>query len=165
MTLTGEQARSSLGHHLLDTHRKPVGVVDGIYFDDDTGDLTWVAFSTPVLIWRDAFVPAEFVTPDGKELQAPVDPAMLLEMPRIKPRDGMLSGAQVARLHDFFGTFTGTHLTGAHEGAPVRPGPPPGPDPHTLFRGRIHETAFGTGTPGPNEPHDVTLLGTGNSAP
>ncbi|GAA3596908.1 hypothetical protein GCM10022223_10210 [Kineosporia mesophila] len=165
MTLTGEEVRTYVGLTVFDATEMMVGKADGIWFDDATGVPAWMSFSTSFFVERDAFVPAARITPFARGLLVPLVRDDIRNMPRIKPRDHALSGVQVARLHEFFGTFAGEHLTSAHEGAPQFPQPSTVPDPHTLFKGRAHETAFGTGTPGPNEPHDVTLQGTGNHAP
>jgi hypothetical protein len=165
MTLTSEEVRTYVGRTVFDFDHEMVGAVDAIYFCDSTGVPVWLSFTTDFFAERDAFVPAAQITPFGQGLSIPLGLDLIRAMPRIKPRNGALSSAQVARLHEFFGTFSGQHFASAHEGAPKFPERNPVPDPHSLFRGRSHETAFGTGTPGPNEPHDVTLQGTGNHAP
>ncbi|GAB3252539.1 hypothetical protein [Kineosporia babensis] len=165
MTLTGEEARKYLGRTVFDSEHEMLGEVDGIYFSDVTGEPDWVSFHTDFFAERDAFVPASQIIPFAEGISIPLPRNMIREMPRIKPRGGALSSAQVARLHEFFGTFSGQHFASAHEGAPQYRDIHAIPDPRTQFKGRAHETAFGTGIPGPNEPHDVTLQGTGNSAP
>ncbi|GAB6897399.1 PRC-barrel domain-containing protein [Kineosporia succinea] len=165
MTLTGEEARKYLGRTVFDADHVLVGQVDGIYFNDATGTPDWVAFHTDFFAERDAFVPSAQIIPFAEGLSIPLGRDVIMLMPRIKPRDHALSSAQVARLHEFFGTFSGEHFTSAHEGAPMFPQRNLVPDPRSRFSGRSHETAFGTGAPGPNEPHDVTLQGTGNHAP
>lgn len=165
MTLTGEAARKYVGLTVFDSDHEMVGQVDGIYFSDATGEPAWVSFHTDFFAERDAFVPAAQITPFGQGISVPLDRDTIRSMPRIKPRDGALSSAQVARLHEFFGTFSGQHFASAHEGAPQFADISDIPDPRASFSGRSHETAFGTGRAGPGEPHDVTLQGTGNPAP
>ncbi|GLY16288.1 hypothetical protein Kisp01_33030 [Kineosporia sp. NBRC 101677] len=165
MTLTGEQVRKYVGRAVFDADHEMVGEVDAVYFSDDTGEPAWVSFHTDFFAERDAFVPATQIVPTGEGVSIPLPRDVIRSMPRIKPRDGALSSAQVARLHEFFGTFSGQHFASAHEGAPKFADISHIPDPRQSFKGRAHETAFGTGIAGPNEPHDVTLQGTGNSAP
>lgn len=165
MTLISEEVRKYVGRTVFDSDHEMVGAVDGIYFSDATGEPVWVSFSTDFFAERDAFVPAAQITPFAQGLSIPLDRDTIRHMPRIKPRGGALSSAQVARLHEFFGTFSGQHFASAHEGAPKFADIRGIPDPRASFKGRSHETAFGTGIAGPNEPHDVTLQGTGNSAP
>lgn len=90
---------------------------------------------------------------------------VLDNQPHIEPRDGALSSAQVARLHEFFHTFDGhSRITTATEGELASAATQ---EDHAgvPFTGRGHEPAFGTGEVAPGEPHDVTLQGTGNPAP
>jgi len=165
MTLTSEEVRTYVGRTVFDSDHEMVGQADHVYFCDSTGIPAWLSFACDFFAERDAFVPAAQITPFSQGLSIPLDRALIRTMPRIKPRGGALSSAQVARLHEFFGTFSGEHFASAHEGAPRFADVGDAPDPHSLFRGRSHETVFGTGTPGPNEPHDITLQGTGNMAP
>lgn len=115
MTLTSEQARTYVGRAVFDFDHEMVGAVDAIYFCDATGLPTWFSFTTDFFAERDAFVPAGQVSPFSEGITIPIDRGLIRSMPRIKPRNGALSSAQVARLHEFFGTFSGEHFASAHE--------------------------------------------------
>ncbi|GAB3252545.1 PRC-barrel domain-containing protein [Kineosporia babensis] len=161
MKLKPAQARELIGNPLLDSHGDQVGEVDGVYFDGASGDLAWVSFAVDD---EHKFVPAAEIA-TGEQTRMSFSRDALAEQPRIRPHDGALSNAQVARLHEFFHTFDGrTRIIAAPENEPIVAAVPE-PGETMPFTGRVHEPAFGTGQPGPGEPHDVTLQGTGNPAP
>ncbi len=103
MTLTGEQVRKYVGRAVFDADHEMVGEVDAVYFSDDTGEPAWVSFHTDFFAERDAFVPVTQIVPTGEGVSIPLPRDVIRSMPRIKPRDGALSSAQVARLHEFLG--------------------------------------------------------------
>ncbi|MCE0540252.1 PRC-barrel domain-containing protein [Kineosporia rhizophila] len=112
------------------------------------------------------FVPAGALRTAEDRLSLIFSRDVLLNQPHIEPQDGTLSNAQVARLHEFFHTFDGqSRITTASEGEPPTAAVGEGGESTAPFTGRHHEPAFGTGSSGPGEPHDVTLQGTGNPAP
>ena len=108
MTLTGgpipDQARTYVGRTVFDADHERLGEIDGLYTDGATGDLAWVSFPTDFLAERSAFVPAAQITPFSDGVSIPLDRATLRNMPRVHPVGGVLSGSDVARLSDFFGT-------------------------------------------------------------
>jgi len=111
------------------------------------------------------FVPAGALTKaSGDRLALSFDADVLANQPYMEARDGALSNAQVARLHEFFHTFDGhSRITTASESGPTAATATTSES--VPFTGRTHEPAFGTGAPSPGEPHDVTLQGTGNPSP
>jgi hypothetical protein len=116
MTLTSEEVRTYVGRTVFDFDHEMVGAVDAIYFCDSTGVPVWLSFTTDFFAERDAFVPAAQITPFGQGLSIPLGLDLIRAMPRIKPRNGALSSAQVARLHEFFGTFSGQHFAFPRDG-------------------------------------------------
>ena len=164
-TLTGEEARKYLGRTVFDSDHEMVGQVDRIYFSDATGEPVWVSISTDFLAERDAFIPAAQIVPFGEGVSIPLARRTIQQMPRIEPHDGVLSSAQVARLHEFFGTFSGQHFASAHQGAPKSSYLRNVPKQRTPAQGPLPETPVTTGAPRSNELHDVSLQGTGNPAP
>ncbi|GAB6897406.1 PRC-barrel domain-containing protein [Kineosporia succinea] len=161
MDLKPEEARDLVGRTLHDVRGERLGDVSGVYFNDAGHDAEWLSVTDGENV---SFVPASALTSDASDqLSLTFDRGMLDNQPKIEPHDGALSNAQVARLHEFFHTFDGrTRITSATSGAAADPSADPA---ETPFTGRAHEAVFGTGTPAPGEPHDVTLQGNGNFAP
>lgn len=158
-----------MGRPLHDSGGDHLGDVSGVYFNDADRSLEWVSVAVLAGVGqREAgqdvaasgveqkFVPAGSLRPTPNDrLTMTFSRDMLVNQPHIEAHDGALSNAQVARLHEFFHTFDGhSRITTASEGEPA---PAAVLESDLPFTGRHHEPAFGTGSPGPREPHDVTL--------
>jgi hypothetical protein len=153
MTFTSEDARDYVGRTLYDAGGHTVGKIEAMLFEDSTESPEWAEVSIGHLSTKERLVPLASARPSGEGLAVPFSKETVKDAPDVEARDGHVSPEAGVALHTY---YDGLEASADSDVAD---------DDRYRLRPRSNETSFGTGKPAPGEPLDVTLQGTGNSAP
>jgi hypothetical protein len=153
MTFTKQDAYRYVGHHLYDADRHKIGKIKRAV-RGCRGSLDWVAVTVGHVGGKEKLVPIADATAADEGLAVRFSKAKVEAAPAIDPLGRNLSADEEAALRAYY----------ADVNPPVAKPEPVDPD-RRRVRPHSHETTFGTGDPRPGEPDDVTLQGTGTSAP
>jgi hypothetical protein len=155
MTFTRQDAYRYIGHHLYDADRHKIGKIRRAV-RDSRGSLGWVTVITGHVGGKEKFVPIADAKSADEGLAVPFSKEKVEAAPAIEPAGSNLSADEEAVLQAYYAD--------AAPPPPVEKAETVDPD-RRRVRPRSHETTFGTGGPRPGEPDDITLQGTGTSAP
>jgi hypothetical protein len=154
VSLTDQDAQQHVGRHLYDAEHHKIGKIEQIVHTPG-GSPDWVSVATGLLGTGKRLAPITdaVVVDDG--LAVPFSKDTVEGAPAIEPQGDRLVPDGQHSLHTYYSGRTQPRTRVAEPVDPDR------------YRVRPHssEATFGTGVPGPGEPSDVTLQGTGNSAP
>jgi hypothetical protein len=151
VSLTSEDAQRHIGDELYDVEGHKIGKIEHV-FRGSSGSTDWVTVSAGPFGTKKRFVPIRDAVPTGGGLAVPFTKDTAEASPTLDPQGEQLSSDEEAGLRAYYREHT------------TSPADAVDPDRYRL-RPRSAETTFGTGQPRPDEPSDVTLQGTGNSAP
>jgi sporulation protein YlmC with PRC-barrel domain len=102
MPLSTEQLEQVKGAAVTTSDGQQVGVVEGIYLDETSGQPEWALVNTPWIGKRDTFVPLREATFEGGTLSVPYSREQLQGAPMIDP-DGALDDWEEAKLYSHYG--------------------------------------------------------------
>jgi len=154
MTFTKQDAYRYIGHHLYDADRHRIGKIKRAV-RDSRGSLDWVTVTIGHVGGKERLVPIADGKTADEGLAVPFSKEKIEAAPAIDPVGRNLSADEEAALQAYYA-----------DAAPPQVEKPETVDPdRRRVRPRTHETTFGTGDPLPGEPDDITLQGTGTSAP
>jgi sporulation protein YlmC with PRC-barrel domain len=102
MSLSTEQLEQVKGAEVTTSDGQQVGVVEGIYLDETSGQPEWALVNTPWVGKRDTFVPLREATFEGGTLSVPYRQEQLQGAPMIDP-DGALEDWEEAKLYSHYG--------------------------------------------------------------
>jgi uncharacterized protein (TIGR02271 family) len=97
-----DTVRTWEGRTLLDRDGSPIGSIDAIYLDDQTGQPEWALVNTGLFGTKSSFVPLAQATQTGEEIHVPYDKRLVKDAPRVDP-DGHLSEAEERQLWRHYG--------------------------------------------------------------
>src|SRR5918995_2874935 len=90
------------GRTLVDRDGGPIGTIDAIYVDDQTGQPEWALVNTGLFGTRSTFVPIAQASASGDQVQVPVEKQRVKDAPNIDP-DGHLSEQEEQELWRHYG--------------------------------------------------------------
>ena len=90
------------GKQLEGTEGEPIGRIEEIYLDADSGEPEWALVHTGLFGTKRTFVPLEGATEADGELRVPRDKATVKDAPQVEP-DGLLSKDDEAELYRHYG--------------------------------------------------------------
>jgi uncharacterized protein (TIGR02271 family) len=102
---------------LVDQAGERIGKIDELYYDQEGGQPEWALVTTGLFGTKKTFVPIKDATPDGEDLQVPVDKAQVKDAPRIEA-DHELSEAEERQLFEHYGIPYTTEGSTTATGAP-----------------------------------------------
>jgi sporulation protein YlmC with PRC-barrel domain len=102
MSLSTEQLEQVKGAAVTTSDGQQVGVVEGIYLDETSGQPEWALVNTPWVGKRDTFVPLREATFEGGNLSVPYRQEQLQGAPMVDP-DGALEDWEEAKLYSHYG--------------------------------------------------------------
>jgi uncharacterized protein (TIGR02271 family) len=90
------------GRTLIDRDGSPVGSIDAIYLDDQSGQPEWALVNTGLFGTRSSFVPLAQAAQSGENVQVPYDKRLIKDAPRVD-MDQHLSEAEERQLWRHYG--------------------------------------------------------------
>jgi hypothetical protein len=154
MGLTADGARQHIGAPLYDLERNKIGKIEAV-FESTTSASGWASTLIGLLERKHRIVSlADAQAADGG-LVVPFSKATVEGAPEFEPEGESLTAQEETSLHQYYAgrSPAWTEADKALDQDQYRIRPP------------SDEMTFGTGQARPGEPADVTLQGTGNSAP
>ncbi len=112
-----------IGCTAVDRDGDEIGEVSGLYADEETDEVTWMAISTGLFGRKTSLVPVAGAAPDGDKVQVPYEKAVIKEAPNVDP-DEMLEPEEEDRLYRHYGLEMGN---GAGDDAAAAAGEMGGP--------------------------------------
>ncbi|HEY5878101.1 MAG TPA: PRC-barrel domain-containing protein [Nakamurella sp.] len=130
-----EQARSLVGHEMLDRDGERIGEISRVFLNDRSGEPTWVTVKTGWFGRSESFVPLYRVELTGDELRAAYETATIKDSPRfaadqpLSPQDeddlrghyGLHDSGSSAMNNGTQPSQSGTAFGGGHQPAPGDP--------------------------------------------
>jgi uncharacterized protein (TIGR02271 family) len=97
-----DTVRTWEGRTLLDRDGSPIGSIDAIYLDDQTGQPEWALVNTGLFGTKSSFVPLSQATQTDQDVRVPYGKQLVKDAPRVDP-DGHLSEAEERQLWRHYG--------------------------------------------------------------
>ena len=100
-TPESEALAAAAGAEVVDAHGVRVGAVEGVYFDDDTGEPTWIGVAAGPLGLQRRVAPAEGADLDGDVVRLGVEGELVATAPEVD--QDAISAADEQELEQHFG--------------------------------------------------------------
>jgi uncharacterized protein (TIGR02271 family) len=97
-----DTVRAWEGHTMVDRDGNPVGSINAIYLDDQSGQPEWALVNTGLFGTRSTFVPLARASQTGENVQVPYDKRLIKDAPRVDV-DQHLSEAEERQLWRHYG--------------------------------------------------------------
>jgi uncharacterized protein (TIGR02271 family) len=97
-----DTVRAWEGRTMVDRDGNPIGSIDAIYLDDQTGQPEWALVNTGLFGTKNTFVPLAQATQTGENVRVPYDKRLVKDAPRVEV-DQHLSEAEERQLWRHYG--------------------------------------------------------------
>ncbi|MCG8927773.1 DUF2382 domain-containing protein [Lentzea sp. CC55] len=105
------------GREVRDTAGDKIGTVAQLWFDDDSGQPTWLSVSTGLFGLRESFLPVQGITEDSNgDLRTPYTKDQVKDAPNIDADGAHLDADEEERLYNHYGVSTARHTETGYAG-------------------------------------------------